>query len=95
MAIDLLAITPHEVSRDLSQKIILIYGREKVGKTTIATSFDKSLLLAFEKGYNALSGVMAQNIHKWSEFKQVLKQLDKAEVKERFATIVVDTVKGR
>lgn len=61
-------------------------------KTTIASQFPKALLLAFEKGYNALSGVMAQNINKWSEFKQVLKQLEKEQVKESFETIVVDTV---
>lgn len=92
MAIDLLAIKPHVISRDLRQKIVVIYGEPKVGKTTIASQFPKALLLAFEKGYNALSGVMAQNINKWSEFKTVLKQLEKAEVKQSFETIVVDTV---
>src|SRR5690554_2415696 len=92
MTIDLLALEPHVVSRDLSQKIVLIYGREKVGKTTIATKFPKNILLAFEKGYNALSGVYAQNIHKWSDFKKVLRQLQNSQVKERFSTVIIDTV---
>jgi len=35
---------------------------------------------------------MAQPINKWSEFKQVLKQLKDPKVKERFETIIIDTV---
>lgn len=31
MAIDLLAIKPHVISRDLRQKIVVIYGEPKVG----------------------------------------------------------------
>lgn len=48
--------------------------------------------MAFEKGYNALNNVMAQPINKWSDFKKVLRQLDKPEAKERFETIIIDTV---
>ena len=48
-------------------------------------------MVAFEKGYNAIAGVKAQPINKWSEFKQVLKQLRSEEVKQAFETIVVDT----
>ncbi len=91
MTIDLLAIQPHQISRDLREKIVVIYGEPKVGKTTIASQFPKALLLAFEKGYNALSGVMAQNVTKWSEFKKVLKQLENKAVQEKFETIIVDT----
>jgi len=46
MAINLQAIKPHQVSRDLKGKIVTIYGEPKVGKTTIASKFPKSLLLA-------------------------------------------------
>lgn len=35
---------------------------------------------------------MAQPINKWSDFKKVLRQLDKPEAKERFETIIIDTV---
>lgn len=92
MAIDLLGIQPTVVSRDLKGKLVLFYGDPKSGKTTTATKFPKSLLLAFEKGYNALNNVMAQPINKWSEFKQVLKQLKDPNVQGRFETIIVDTV---
>jgi hypothetical protein len=92
MAIDLLKITPYQVSRDLSGYITYIYGPAKVGKTTLASQMPKPLLLAFEVGYHALPGVMAQDITSWSEIKQVLRELKKPEVKEMFSTICIDTV---
>lgn len=52
----------------------------------------KSLLFAFEAGYNALPGVIAQDITSWAEFKQALRELKKPEVKETFTSIVIDTV---
>lgn len=64
----------------------------KSGKTTTAAKFPKALILAFEIGYLAIPGVMAQPITKWSEFKQALKQLKDEQVKQQFETIVIDTV---
>ncbi len=61
-------------------------------KTTAASQFPKALLLAFEKGYNAIGGIMAQDITKWSDYKLVLRQLEKPEAKQKFETIIIDTV---
>lgn len=61
-------------------------------KTTAATQFPKSLLLAFEKGYNAIGGVIAQDITKWADYKLVLRQLEKPEARELYDTIIIDTV---
>lgn len=91
MGIDLLNIEPHKVSRDLRGYSVMFYGEPKSGKTTIASKFPKALLLAFEKGYNALAGVMAQPINSWAEFIQVWKQLKDEKVKELYETIIVDT----
>lgn len=63
----------------------------KSGKTTIATRFPHALLLAFEKGYNALPGVMAQPINSWGDFKKALTELRDPEVQEMFETVIVDT----
>lgn len=92
MAINLLAIQPNKVSRDLSGYITYIYGAAKVGKTTLCSKFPGALLLAFEKGYNALPGVMVQDITRWSEFKEVVRELKKPEVKEVFKSIIIDTI---
>ena len=89
--IDLLNITPHQVSRDLRGYSVFFYGEPKSGKTTIATKFPRHMLLAFEKGYNAIPGAMAQPVNSWSEFRKVLKQLKDPRVKEKFETIIVDT----
>ena len=91
MAIDLLNLTPHKVSRDLRGYIVFFYGEPKSGKTTTAAHFPEALLLAFEKGYNAIPGIIAQPINKWSEFKQTLRELEKEEVKKKFSTIIIDT----
>lgn len=92
MAIDLLSLKPHAVSTDLGGYITFLYGAPKTGKTTLATQMPGALLLAFEKGYNALPGVIAQDILTWAEMKQVYRELKNPEVKERFKSIVVDTV---
>ncbi len=91
MAIDLLNIKPTVISRDLRGKYILIYGKPKTGKTTLASKFPQNLLLAFEKGYNAIDNIYAQDINSWSDFKQVLRQLKRPEVQELYHTITIDT----
>ena len=92
MAIDLMAIQPHKVSRDLSGYITYVYGAEKSGKTTFASHMPSPLILAFERGYNALPGVLAQDVTSWGEMKQIVRELKKPEVKERFKSIAVDTI---
>jgi hypothetical protein len=89
--IDLLGIQPHQVSRDLRGYSVFLYGEPKSGKTTIATKFPRHLLLAFEKGYNAIPGAMAQPINTWAEFRKVLRQLKDESVKAKFETIIIDT----
>ncbi len=91
MANSLLSITPHEVSRNLKGYSVMFYGAPKSGKTTIASQFPHSLLLAFEKGYSALPGVMAMPVNSWGEFKRILGELRDPAVKERFETVVIDT----
>ena len=89
--IDIFSIQPHQVSRDLRGYSIFFYGEPKSGKTTTAGKFEKNLLLAFEKGYNAIPGIMAQPINNWAEFRKVLRQLKDPKAKEKFYTITIDT----
>lgn len=87
----LLDLQPHKVSRNLRGYSVFFYGQPKSGKTTIASKFPKALILAFEKGYNALPGVFAQPINSWGEFKKLFSELKTPEVHEKFETIVLDT----
>lgn len=91
MAIDILNIQPSVISRDLKGKYILVYSQPKVGKTSFAASFPRNLLMAFEKGYNAIGGIRAVDINKWSDAKLVLRQLEKPEAKAMYDTVTIDT----
>ena len=51
-----------------------------------------ALLLAFERGYNAIPGIIAQDVNTWGEMKQIFRELKKPEVQEVYKTIIVDTV---
>ena len=91
MAFNLLELTPHSVSRDLSGYITFLYGPAKCGKTTFGSKMPGALLLAFERGYNALPGVMAVDVTSWGEMKQLVRELKKPEVKERYKSLIIDT----
>lgn len=92
MAIDLLALEPTVITRDLSSKYILLAAPYKFGKTTFMTNIPGALILSFEPGLNAHAGVYAQKINTWSDLKQVQRQLQKPEVKEKFKCICFDTI---
>lgn len=92
MAIDILNIQPTTISRDLKGKFVCIYSLPKVGKTSMACQFPKNLLLAFEKGYNAIAGIKPVDITKWSDLKLVLRQLEKSEARQMYDTITIDTI---
>ena len=92
MAIDIFNIQPTTISRDLKGKFVCIYSLPKVGKTSMACQFPKNLLCAFEKGYNVLGGVKPVDIAKWSDFKLVLRQLEKPEARQLYDTVTLDTV---
>lgn len=92
MAIDILNIQPTVISRDLKGKFVCIYSLPKVGKTSLACQFPNNLLLGFEHGWNAIAGAKAVDIMKWSDFKLVLRQLEKPEARSMYDTVTIDTV---
>lgn len=90
--INLAELQPTRLCKDLRGRFIEIFGREKSGKTSTAVLWPKPLLCAFEIGYHALANVYAADIDNWSTFKDICRQLKKPEMKERFETIIIDTV---
>jgi hypothetical protein len=90
--IDILNIQPNKVNASLSGKYVLLYGSPKIGKTTFcATQLPKPLLIATERGYTAIPGVMAIDVTKWIQFKQIIRQLENPAAREKYETIVIDT----
>lgn len=57
----------------------------------MASHFPKNLLVAFEKGYNAIDGVKAVDINRWADFKLVLRQLEKPDARAMYDTVTIDT----
>ena len=92
MAIDLLALEPTVITRDLSNKYILLAAPYKYGKTTFMCNIPGALILSFEPGLNAHAGVYAQTVTTWGEVKQIVKQLKDPKVREKFHTICFDTI---
>ena len=52
----------------------------------------RALFCNFEVGTNFISGVRAQNITTWSDFKLVLRQLGQPKAHDIYDTVVIDTV---
>ena len=91
--IDILNIQPNKVNATLKGRYTLIYGKNKIGKTTwAAKEMPKALLCAFEKGYGAIPGIKAIDVTKWVTFKNIVKQLDTPAAKEMYETVIIDTV---
>lgn len=93
-------IKPNEVKVRLKDYQFLVLGEPKTGKTTLFYNlireyyhddFSKGLLLALEKGYKSLDGIMALDIHDYDTLIQAIEELeDKRDLPFEF--ICVDTI---
>lgn len=90
-------IKKNTVSTKLSDMKVTIAGRPKAGKTSLfyeilkrEGGLDTGLLFAFEKGYNFLEGINVVDIESWSDFVDVVDELE--EDNEGFKYIGIDTI---
>ena len=79
---------------DLNRYTMLVYGREKIGKTSLFASFPDALFLSTEPGTKALE-IFEYNhenggINDWNDMRDALEALKATP--DRFKTIIVDTV---
>jgi len=87
-----MGILPIEKSKKetaLDKQIVLIYGKPKIGKSTLASSFPNPVFLATEAGLNHLE-VFKTSINSWEKFLDACADLAKGE--HKFNTIIIDTV---
>lgn len=77
-----------KIETDLSKYTIFIYGREKIGKTSLAAQFPDACFLMFEPGAKSLE-IYRIDINSWTEFVEAIKLL---KASKKFKTIVIDTV---
>lgn len=90
--IDITKIVPYKVTASLSDKILLMYGEMGTRKTSVACSFPKHLLLAYDIGYKFIDGANAVPLQTWQDFKSVVKQLDKKEAHDMYDVVIIDTI---
>lgn len=91
----------HKVVADVFQYKYVVAGRPKAGKTSllhgiVKEKFDgdlsKLLLFAFEKGYNALDGIFAEDIEEWDDFIEAVDDLIAEKDEVPFKILGFDTV---
>lgn len=94
-------VKAHKVVADVFQYKYVVAGRPKAGKTSLVhgivkEKFDgdlsKLLLVAFEKGYNALDGIHADDITEWEDFKELVDELVKDKDEVSYKVLAFDTV---
>ncbi len=74
-------------SENLSDYSILLYGEKKIGKTTLASQFEKAFFLMCEPGGKALK-IYQRPVNNWEEFKKYINLALNSE----FRTIVIDPI---
>lgn len=89
-------IKPVQISTNVSDYSMLVYGPSKVGKTTFVYDLykDKVLFLATEDRHKALAGAHVQPISSWSDYEAVLSALSDKELQEQYDVIAIDTVEN-
>ena len=85
----ILPTQPTPPKRDLSDLITLIVGFPKAGKTTLASRFPKSVILATEAGQNSIECYRVA-VDSWATHLAVCNEL--AAGGHDFRTIVIDTI---
>lgn len=99
--INLKNLQAHKVVADAFQYKYIIAGRPKAGKTSLLHGIVKEkfkgdlsqlLLIAFEKGYNALDGIFAQDIDEWDDFTELVDSLVEDKDELSFRILGFDTV---
>lgn len=79
------------VNRSLQSKSIMVVGKSKSGKSTIASQARRPVFLMTENGGEALVGFTPVPIGSWADFKQAVAQLCTPQGRESFDTVVIDT----
>jgi hypothetical protein len=90
-----LPTAPKNQEESITKYAGLIYGREKIGKTTILSSFPGAIFFCCEPGAKGLSiyEFNSENggVHNWNIFRTGVSQLCKPENKGKFQTVIIDT----
>ena len=91
---DLLNLEGNKVPTDALSYSRLIYGPQKVGKTSLVQDLygERVLMLATEKRHAHIEGVHVINIDSYPEYLRVMRLLQAPELQEKYDALCIDTV---
>lgn len=75
-------------SENIGDYSLLCYGDKKIGKTTLASQFDKAMFLMCEPGGRALK-IYQRPVRNWEDIKKYISLIVKD---KQFKTVVIDTI---
>ena len=87
-------IQPNKLNTNMKSKFFFFYGEQGTWKTTVASQFPRPLLAGFEIGYQFIDGIHAIPMTSWSDMKDLYRQLKTLGAKEKYDTIIFDTISG-
>ena len=87
-------IQPNKLNTNMKSKFFFFYGEQGTWKTTVASNFPRPLLAGFEIGYQFIDGIHAIPMSSWSDMKDLYRQLKTPAAKEKYDTIIFDTISG-
>jgi hypothetical protein len=85
-----LPTAPSVPSKNIADYTWLIYGKKKIGKTSLAAQFPKALFMMFEPGAKSLS-IYQMPMATWQDFRDAVKLLKADPNRGGFKTVVIDT----
>ena len=86
-------VRPEEMSFENKKFVVILYGSPGIGKTTLAFSAPKPILVDFDKGVSRVKVYHRKDTIMCSNYKEVLSDIASPAIKD-YETIVIDTGGG-
>lgn len=83
-------VRPEEMSFENKKFVVILYGSPGIGKTTLAFSAPKPILVDFDKGVSRVKAYHRKDTIVCSNYKEVLSDIASPAIKD-YETIVIDT----
>ena len=72
--------------------LILVHGRDGVGKTTLASEFPRPLFIGPEQGSFNIDASRVDDVDNWDKLKETLRDVYKLPDTKRYKTVVIDSL---
>lgn len=94
MIVDLTALEPNKVSKDLKDYSMMITAPTGYGKTPWLYEVfgDKALFLSFEKSSKGIAGIHSVDVPSYEVLNAYIMQLQRPEVRAKYDVVVLDTL---